>query len=133
MKKTVLTALALVALPGMVGAETANWHCVQKNAAGREWVMKEMVLIQQTESDVWLVYDGVTKHFTGGPVAADVKRDGQTVKLKWDVRTQGSQGKRANVSYSATFKIDQGKIQISAAPRGYDNSTNIGGTCSKLK
>lgn len=133
MKKTVLAALALAALPGMAAAETVKWLCVQKNVANREWVMKEMVLIQETEFDVWLVFDGVTKHFTGGSVPADVKRDGQTVKLKWDVRTQGSQGKRANVSYSATFKIDQGKIQISAAPRGYDNSTNIGGTCSKLK
>lgn len=127
-----VAAAAAMLVAGAAQAAPQILLCQQK-VSNREWVMSEIIFILDDAQGSAQVYDGVIAHFVGKkPITAKLKADGKTVT--WDVRVRGGKSARTGtIMYSATFSADRRKVTLYGAPRGYDNSTNVRGTCVEMK
>ncbi|PTX45586.1 MULTISPECIES: hypothetical protein [Gemmobacter] len=127
-----IAASVMLLAAGAAQAAPQALICTQK-VSNYEWVMPEILFILDEAQGSAQVYDGVIAHFVGKkPIPAKLKADGDTVT--WDVRVRGSKSARTGtIMYTATFSKDRRKVSLFGAPRGYDNSTNVRGTCKVLK
>lgn len=85
-----------------------------------------------TKREIVKVFDAVVSYHIGSPTDANVLEDTEKkLVITWDVRMRNNQGQITRMAYRAAYFKSNGRFLLNAKPRGYPNSFNARGACSK--
>jgi len=132
--KPLLFLVGALSFASAAQAAPQSWRCDVNHTTGMGWITDTYLFNLGPAKDQAEVIDGVIDYFEKDFIPAKVaKDDGETIKLKWQLRTKGTGARRATMRFDARIDRPAGRFSISAIPLGYDNTESKAGRCTAVK
>lgn len=104
---------------------------ITKRQKDVDWISPRLVIVMRN-NQAPMVVDSVVLHFKGQPVAASVRRKGNTLQFRWTLNgASDSIGNRVPVfRYKAYLDTTNNTVKYSGTPKGYDSYFSGSGRCT---
>ena len=122
-------ALSLFMCFGIAGTASAErYECNLKESSRYHLIASKIFFEVAPDGGSAQIVDGILAYYEQSPATANkVVKRGNTLRVEW--RLQQKKGTSINIHYSLKYRLDTGKVHVSASLPSFDNDGRAVGTC----